>query len=93
MQKWEYAHAMYNEKDGRLDPHWREGLAEIGGDCIPQFLEEAGKRGWELCCTLPYPAIKQSDGTLAVIFKRPVPIKARIVVERGRGERSRPMAQ
>ena len=74
MQKWEYAHAMYDPKDGRLDPYIHEGLAEIGCDSIPVFLSEAGRRGWEMCGHLPYPnqAAKRHDGIMAVIFKRPV---------------------
>ena len=72
MQKWEYAHAIY--KDGMLDPHIGEGLAEIGHDSVTLFLGEAGKKGWELCCALPYPSLPTSmpDGTQAMIFKRPV---------------------
>jgi hypothetical protein len=71
MQKWEYAHAIY--KDGILDPHIGEGLAEIGHDSVGPFLVEAGNRGWELCGVLPYPSLPTSkpDGTKAVIFKRP----------------------
>lgn len=80
MQKWEYAHAIY--KDGVLDPHIEEGLAHVTNRSVNQFLYEAGQNGWELCAALPYPTTKEPDGTLAVIFKRPVLIKAKAVVER-----------
>jgi hypothetical protein len=69
MQKWEYAHAIY--KDGLLDPHIKEGLANIEGDSVGPFLSEAGEQGWELCCALPYPTSVGVSGDLAVIFKRP----------------------
>jgi hypothetical protein len=80
--QWEYAHATY--KDGILDPHIGEGLAEIGHDSVGPFLDEAGKRGWELCAALPYPTTRENDGTQAVIFKRPVRIKATLVAEQTR---------
>lgn len=80
MQKWEYAHAIY--KDGLLDPHIKEGLTEIGQELLGPFLHEAGQRGWELCGVLPYPSIKEPDGTLAVIFKRPLLTKSKVVIER-----------
>lgn len=70
MQKWEYAHAIY--KDGLLDPHIKEGLSEIGQKALGLFLPEAGQKGWELCGVLPYPTADSPDGTLAVIFKRPL---------------------
>lgn len=69
MQKWEYAHAIY--KDGQLDPHISEGLAEIGSNSLGPFLHEAGQKGWELCGVLPYPSSNKQDDALAVIFKRP----------------------
>ena len=65
-------------------PHIREGLAEIGHGAVGPFLDEAGKRGWELCTVLPYPTTKEPDGTQAVIFKRPVRIKATLVAEQTR---------
>jgi hypothetical protein len=85
--QWEYAHAIY--KDGILDPHIGEGLAEIGRDSVGPFLYEAGKRGWELCAALPYPKTKEPDGTQTVIFKRPIRIKARLIAERTRHEHFR----
>ncbi|HTW59081.1 MAG TPA: hypothetical protein VMD99_13195 [Terriglobales bacterium] len=77
---WEYAHAIY--KDGILDPHIGEGLAEIGHDSVGQFLREAGQRGWELCGMLPYPSSnKSSDGTQAAIFKRPIAVKEQALAQ------------
>jgi hypothetical protein len=83
MQKWEYAHAIY--KDGMLDPHIGEGLAEIGHDSVGAFLDEAGKRGWELCCALPYPSLPTSkpDGAQAVIFKRPAISQEKVLAHAG----------
>lgn len=67
MQKWEYAHAIY--ENGLLNPHIKEGLVDIQSRDWGPFLHEAGEQGWELCGVLPYPSIK-SDAGLAVIFKR-----------------------
>lgn len=72
MQKWEYAHAIY---DGcGLDPHIdMSGMSGPGS--LNQFLQEAGDKGWEICAVLPYPTAqkRQLDNVeLAVIFKRPL---------------------
>lgn len=69
MQKWEYAHAVY--ENGLLDSYIGEGLADITVRDLGPFLEEAGQKGWELCGVLPYPSIREPNSTLAVIFKRP----------------------
>ncbi len=89
MQKWEYAHAIY--KDGILDAHIGEGLAEIGHDSVGPFLDEAGKRGWELCGVLPYPSLPTSkpDGTQAVIFKRPASNQEKALAHAAEGRKFR----
>jgi hypothetical protein len=40
-------------KDGLIDAHIREGLAEITVRDLGPFLYEAGQLGWELCGVLP----------------------------------------
>ena len=69
MQKWEYAHAIYNK--GVLEPYMNEGLQGLQSDSIGPFLQRAGAHGWEMCGVLPYPTGTEPDGMLAVIFKRP----------------------
>lgn len=69
MQKWEYAHAIY--ENGLIDSHIKEGLADIRAKDMGSFLYEAGQRGWELCGVLPYPSTSEPNARLAVIFKRP----------------------
>jgi hypothetical protein len=68
MQKWQYAHAIYNGVE--LDPH-----AEMNGmvpGSLGPFLHDAGEKGWEMCGVLPYPTSGKTDVTVAVIFKRPI---------------------
>jgi len=87
MQKWEYAHAIY--KDGILDPHVEEGLREIGPESVGPFLKKAGENGWELCGVLPYPTLDKSEGTNAVIFKRPAAAEKPKVLAQPQGRKFR----
>ncbi len=66
MQKWEYTHASY--EDGLFDPRIDQDLADITVKDMGPFLEEAGRKGWELCAVLP---ASNPGGALGFIFKRP----------------------
>ena len=68
MQKWQYAHAIY--AGGELDPH--PEMNDMVSGSLGPFLHDAGEKGWEMCGVLPYPTSGKPDGTLAVIFKRPM---------------------
>jgi len=71
MTKWEYDIAVY--EDGRLQstgsmPNGDTDLP-VGADLF-DYLDQAGKRGWEFCGAVPSPGEQQTD--LTFIFKRPL---------------------
>lgn len=80
MQKWQYAHAMYNNQS--LERQTEETLATKGrqslglflgrfdSTSVAEFLFESGHTGWQFVKASIYPETAEADGIIALAFRR-----------------------
>lgn len=68
MTKWRYGLAHFDGISIEAHGEYMNDMP-CGAQSIPQFLQDAGEKGWELCTVIPGKTDKPHDR--CIIFKRP----------------------